>query len=341
MTFDPAPPNTARVPYERTSFVLAALALLAVLLLHLVPMLLAGFLAWALLRSTARRLRERKVSHARARALAGAILGTLAAVVATASIYLLWGFLKGRIGDLPAVLEKMGEALTSIREKAAASGLSIPLPAEGDSTEAVGGWLRGHGAGLRHAGSVGARGLAHALIGSVIGVLVFFHRGEGEPGPLATALVARARRFGDAFRSVAKAQIEISAVNTVLTALFLFAGLPLGGVHVPLRGTLVAVTFVCGLIPVAGNLVSNTIIVVVALGVSPLAAAAAVVFLLVIHKLEYLLNAKIVGARIGARAWETLLAIVVMEAAFGIPGLIVAPVVYAWVKGELVERGLV
>ncbi len=60
-----------------------------------------------------------------------------------------------------------------------------------------------------------------------------------------------------------------------------------------------------------------------------------------IHKLEYFLNAKIVGGRIGASAWETLLAILVMEAAFGIPGVVLAPVVYAWAKSELVRRGLV
>src|SRR5512140_2011210 len=337
MTEAKAPP----VPYERASYVLAALALLAVLLLHLVPALLAGFLAWALLRSMARRLRERKVSHARARALAAAFLGLVAAALATVTIVLLWGFLRGRVGDLPAVLEKMSEALARVKDTLGASGVSLPLPAEGGATEAVAGWLRGHAGGLRHAGSVGARGLAHALLGAVVGVLVFFDRPDGEAGPLAAALAQRARRFGDSFRSVAKAQIEISAVNTVLTAVFVFVALPLFGVHLPLPGTLVAITFVCGLIPVAGNLVSNTAIVLVALALSPWGAVASLGFLLVVHKLEYLLNAKIVGARIGARAWETLLAIIVMEAAFGIPGIVVAPVVYAWAKSELVARGMV
>ena len=67
------------VPYERASFVLAALALLAALLLHLVPALLAGFLAWALLQSMARRLRGGRVSHGLARALAAGLLGLVAA----------------------------------------------------------------------------------------------------------------------------------------------------------------------------------------------------------------------------------------------------------------------
>jgi predicted PurR-regulated permease PerM len=329
------------VPYERASFVLAALALLAALLFHLVPALLAGFLAWALLQSMARRLRGGRVSHGLARALAAGLLGLVAAGLVTLAIILLYGFVRGRIGDLPAVLERMGDTLARLRETLEGAGVSLPLPARGGSTEAVADWLREHAGELRHAGTVGARGLVHALLGAVVGVLVFFRAPSDAPGPLGAQLEERLRRFGKSFRSVAKAQIEISAVNTVLTALFVFAILPALGVRLPLTGTLVAITFLCGLIPVAGNLVSNTVIVLVSLGVAPWVAAVSLAFLVLVHKLEYLLNAKIVGGRIGASAWETLLAILVFEAAFGIPGVVLAPVVYAWTKAELVDHGLV
>jgi predicted PurR-regulated permease PerM len=70
-------------------------------------------------------------------------------------------------------------------------------------------------------------------------------------------------------------------------------------------------------------------------------ALASLVFLIVIHKLEYFLNAKIVGNRINARAWELLLAMLLMEAAFGLPGVVAAPVYYAYLKDELRARGLV
>lgn len=336
-----ASPFPRPVPYERASFVLGILALLAALLFHLVPALLAGFLAWALLQSMARRLRGERVSHGLARALAAGLLGLVAAGLVALVIVLLWGFVRGRIGDLPAVLERMGETLARLKETLETAGISLPLPAHGGSTEAVADWLREHAGALRHAGTVGARGLVHALLGAVVGVLVFFRAPSGAPGPLAEQLEERLHRFGGSFRSVAKAQIEISAVNTILTALFLFALLPIFGARLPLAGTLVAITFLCGLIPVAGNLVSNTVIVLVSLGVAPWVAAASLVFLVLVHKLEYLLNAKIVGGRIGASAWETLLAILVFEAAFGIPGVVLAPVVYAWAKSELSERGLV
>ena len=335
------PPAAPAAPYERASFVLAAVALLLVLVLHLVPALLAGFLAWVILRSMARRMRGERVSHGLARALAAGLLGLVAAGLVTLAIVLLWGFVRGRVGDLPAVLEKMGEALARLKDTLEAAGISTPLPAHGGSTEALAQWLRENAGALRHAGTVGARGLVHALLGAFAGVFVFFHVAGPARGPLAAALAARVENFADSFRTVAKAQIEISLVNTALTAVFLFAAEPLFGVRLPLPGTLVAITFLCGLVPVAGNLVSNTVIVLVSLGVSPWAGLAALAFLLVIHKLEYFLNAKIVGGRIGAAAWETLLAILVFEAAFGIPGVILAPVVYAWAKSELVARGLV
>jgi predicted PurR-regulated permease PerM len=61
----------------------------------------------------------------------------------------------------------------------------------------------------------------------------------------------------------------------------------------------------------------------------------------VIHKLEYFLNARLVGTQIEARAWELLLAMLLMEAMFGIAGLIAAPIYYAYVKDELMSAGWV
>ena len=60
-------------------------------------------------------------------------------------------------------------------------------------------------------------------------------------------------------------------------------------------------------------------------------------FLVALHKGEYFLNARIVGSRIDARSWELLLAILVMEAAFGLPGMAAAPIYYAYLKRELTE----
>ena len=90
-----------------------------------------------------------------------------------------------------------------------------------------------------------------------------------------------------------------------------------------------------------GNLISNSLIFVVGLSISVYVAIVALIFLVVIHKLEYFLNARIVGTRIQASAWELLLAMLVLEVAFGIAGLIAAPIYYAYIKSELSDAGLI
>jgi predicted PurR-regulated permease PerM len=151
----------------------------------------------------------------------------------------------------------------------------------------------------------------------------------------------RCARLAEAFHNIVFAQVKISALNTVLTAIFLLVVLPLLGVQLPLAKTLILVSFIAGLLPVIGNLISNTIITVVALSVSLGTGIAALAFLICIHKLEYFLNARIVGTQIRARAWELLVAMLVMEAAFGLAGVIAAPIFYAYLKSELEAAKLV
>jgi predicted PurR-regulated permease PerM len=83
------------------------------------------------------------------------------------------------------------------------------------------------------------------------------------------------------------------------------------------------------------------IIVIVSFSQSVNIVIGSLVFLVVIHKFEYFLNARIVGTQIRSKAWEILLAIMIMEAVFGIPGVIAAPIYYAYVKDELMTRELI
>ncbi|KJU87370.1 permease, partial [Candidatus Magnetobacterium bavaricum] len=123
-----------------------------------------------------------------------------------------------------------------------------------------------------------------------------------------------------------------SDINTVFAALYLTVVLPLFGINLNLIKTLITVTFFAGLLPVAGNLISNSVIIIVSLNHSFNVAVASLVFLVVIHKLEYFLNAKIIGNQIKSKAWEMLLAMIIMESAFGISGVIAAPIYYAYFK---------
>jgi predicted PurR-regulated permease PerM len=218
------------------------------------------------------------------------------------------------------------------------------VPADPDELkEAASAWLRDNAGQLRSIGGDVWLALVHVLIGMIIGGMVAVSRevGATERGPLVGAMTERVRLLGRAFRSVVFAQIRISALNTALTAFYLLAMVPWMEVKLPLTKTMIAVTFIAGLLPVIGNLISNTVIVVVSLSVSPLLAASSLLFLVIIHKLEYFVNARLMGNQIHARAWELLIAMVVMDAAFGVIGVVAAPIYYAYLKNELSEKGLI
>ena len=325
--------------FDIAAWVTAGLLLVLTLNLHLLPALLAGLLVYELVHVIAARITARTGGKI-------AAVGLLATLIVGLLVAMMFGiveFVRGDAGSLPRLLLKLAEIVEDSRNKLPAWILDyIPGDPEAMKAAAIE-WLRGHATELRLVGGDIGRVLVHLLIGMVIGAMVSLNEAEGTArhGPLAAALSERARRLGDAFRNVVFAQVRISALNTFFTAIYLLAVLPLAGVHLPYAKTLVAITFLAGLLPVVGNLISNTVIVVVSLSRSGSAALGSLAFLVVIHKLEYFLNARIVGERIRAKAWEILLAMLLMESAFGIAGLVAAPIYYAYLKDELAARKLV
>ncbi len=142
-------------------------------------------------------------------------------------------------------------------------------------------------------------------------------------------IIKRARTFYFSFKTVMGAQILISLINTIFTAIFLAI------ISLPLFGLVVITTFLCGLLPIIGNIFSNSIIVIIALTESPQKAIICLIYLVALHKLEYFLNSKIIGERIKNPAWMTLVALIIGDSIMGIPGMIIAPVVLYYVKTEM------
>jgi predicted PurR-regulated permease PerM len=182
-----------------------------------------------------------------------------------------------------------------------------------------------------------SRQLVFVVIAIVVAMSLFVRSKQRGSAPaqepnlftaLADEIRIRFQLFYESFERVMGAQITISSINTLLTAIFIAV---LGLKYYPL---LVGLTFLCGLLPIVGNLISNSVIVGVAFAGSARAAIAALVFLILLHKLEYFLNSKIIGSRIKNPMWLTLLALVVGERFMGIPGMILAPVVLDYVRVE-------
>lgn len=181
--------------------------------------------------------------------------------------------------------------------------------------------------------------IAMLIIGLVVALSLFINARwevEGEPGAVKDSLYStvvrelalRFQTFYASFAKVIGAQIIISLINTALTSGFLIWN------DFPYATVIIVLTFLLGLLPILGNLMSNTLIIAVGFTISPRMALFALIFLVVIHKLEYFLNSKIIGDRIRNPMWLTLIGLVLGEKLMGIPGMILAPVVLHYIKVE-------
>ena len=329
-------------PSRIAAWLLALPTMFLIVKFGLVGALLAGLLVYQLIDVLAP-LVERMVRGARARVIAVVVLAIFVVGLLTLAIVGVVTFINTDAGGQQALLARLMDIIDASRGQLPQWALPYLPEDMSELRQALKAWIDEHRAELSIAGAEAVQTAARLLIGMVLGAMIALYDEFTAPhlGPFGRELVGRVGRFSDSFRRVVFAQIKISLLNTTFTAIFLLVVLPLFGVHLPLAKTLVLITFVAGLLPVIGNLISNTVITIVALSVSLYVAVAALAYLIVIHKLEYFLNARIVGGEIRARAWELLLAMLTMEALFGMPGLIVAPIYYAYIKRELVDQGWV
>jgi predicted PurR-regulated permease PerM len=330
------------------SYLLMAAALLLVMWRGLLPGLLCVCLGFLLTRGLTQwfaRLPRR-----------GAPTGTpprLAQVAAAALVMLLpLGLLalglthsRGYIVDVPLqyreLLNYMARTVLELRQKLPPD-MAAHLP-EGaaEIQRVIASYLGAQAGALAMAGRAWLAGLLFAYVGLIIGALAAVRVPGREHRPLVQALAQRITLFGEAFRQIVAAQFWIAAFNTLLTALFLLFVMPYWGLHLPYTPMLITFTFVAGLVPIVGNLICNVVITIVGLSVSPLAAAACLGFLILIHKAEYVINAKVVGSRTQMGVWELLTVMFVAEAVFGPAGLVAAPLCYAYLKKELMAARLV
>jgi predicted PurR-regulated permease PerM len=293
-------------PLRRRAVVAAAIALLLVLWLGLFDGLfgaLAGYVLYALVQRSASR--DKPLRHRIAYAL------LVAALLGGGAIALVEGFhllINATTDGLPRLMQLLADTLDHVR---------------GTAPD----WIA-------------LRIVVHLLLGLVIGVAAHVSI-DRRPGTktLPALAIERWRQLALAFADVLAAQLRIAVVNAILTAIYLLAVLPAVGAHVPLGVTLVAFTFFASLLPIVGNLMSNTAIIIASLTVSLGTGVASFIFLIAVHKLEYFLNAHFVGSRVDMPIYALLASMLVLESAFGATGLIAAPVYCAWLTRELRVNG--
>jgi predicted PurR-regulated permease PerM len=316
-------PDKIMNPSARISYVIMAVLLVLIGWLHLGVLVLTAFFGYFALE---------KFSFGKSK-----ILGVALYIVVVAAIGCGLAYFSRQVRvQLPEIARKTIPAVVEYAEKQGVDlGFTDYASLKTVAVAEVQQSIANFGRYLRAA----AFQIAQLLIGLVVAVSLFLNvrwGSEDDPHTARDSLYAtvvrelsvRFQTFFSSFSRVIGAQIIISLINTALTAIFLvWNGYPNATV-------IVVLTFLCGLLPIIGNILSNTLIVGVSFTIAPRLALFALIFLVIIHKLEYFLNSKIIGDRIRNPMWLTLIGLVLGEKLMGIPGLILAPVVLHYIKVE-------
>jgi len=235
--------------------------------------------------------------------------------------------------ELPRIVAK---AVPAVVQYADNHGVNLPITDLDDLKDAAPDMVRQSLGTLGNFAKIATKEFVMLLAGVVIAIGIFVNCIPEAPADTnlyafyESMIHSRFRAFYQSFERVMGAQLIISLVNTVATAIYLCSSSMR-----PYAGLLIPLTFICGMLPIVGNLISNTLIVGIAFGlVSPGAALGALVFLVVVHKTEYFLNSKVIGARIRHPMWMTLIGLILGEYLMGIPGVILAPVILSFLKVE-------
>lgn len=331
-----------QIAIKTASYLIATALLFLTLHLHLVPALFAGMLVFVFIDKMSPLL-SRATKGRAAHLAASIIVATFAVTLVSIGAIALIGLLKNGGGSgLPQLWEHLANIIDD------ANDILPPwvverLPSSADDLRTlVGSWLHEHTAELQGLGKEVALSLVHVLVGGILGALIAVTRQcKPSDGALAIVLRERVATFEQSFEQVFVGQGKISCVNTFFTGIYLAVVLPLLGIHLPFVKTMLVITLIVCCLPVIGNLTSNTIIFVVSASVSFPAALSSLAFLVVLHKVEFFLSGRILGHQISAKTWELLLAMLVMETAFGLPGIACGPLFYAYMKAELRAAKLV
>ncbi len=200
------------------SYVLAAAALLLLLQAGLLAALYSGLLVCALVHLIAPALSSR-MSNQRARLISVAVLGSVIVLLLTMSVWMPLAFFLSDDGSYPVLLKKMADLLELSRHQIP-DWLAEYLP---DSAEALQqtltSWMREHAGQAKHIGEQTGRTIAHLIIGMVIGAMAALYDTTQLHHflPLASALHQRVVNLHLAFRQIVFAQVQIAAINALLT----------------------------------------------------------------------------------------------------------------------------
>jgi predicted PurR-regulated permease PerM len=335
---------------RRASYWIMAAAAAGVVWLDLGPALLSGLISYLLLSvvhralfswQLARSLRADAADRAAGRVVPmGSRLTTTAirlfvvalfVLLATALVWMLGFFVHLAMARLPTIL---ATSIPKVDKMVESYGLDLPFETLDELRRLLGLKLKENATQLTHVSGLVTRRFFQVFVMVFVAVNAYWSASAREEPPslhatLAAELRARVTLLLSGFEKIFGAQVVISFINMWATVVFLRT------MDFPYIRFLSMATFILGLLPLVGNLASNSLIVITALSLSPQTALVSLVYLVVVHKAEYFLNGKIIGTSIDTPMWQVLLGLLAGEALLGVPGLVLAPAMLHYVREEL------
>lgn len=329
---------------QPVSYILIAAFIMLCFQYHLIPMLIGGMVVFMIVKQLDKTLAPRVHTKLASKITLLTVIA-ITLLIASAMVLGIYQAIQfGSGSNLQNLLQKMFDVMQHVKQYLPEAVIAyLPEDVLALKTHLID-VMRHKGIALVSATGSSANALMHIIMGMILGAVIAFSFLKDDGGIPNTdfikAIMTRITRFYNVFQSVVVGQVKISGINTILTAIYLLVILPLCGVDLPYAGLMVVLTFILGLIPVAGNIITNVIIVSISLSVSPIVAIFSLIFLVVVHKLEYIVNAKIVGSQLKISIWEMIVLLVLMHIIFGVIGVVIAPVLYGYLKEELREVGM-
>lgn len=311
---------------RRLSYLLFVAIVISSTALQLGPLVLSGLFSYLILD-----LSHRRLSQAMRPFYAKLSASIIFVVAALALGWIFWEFLRQAMAALPRILTIALPRMADVLDR---YGVDLPFETLHEFREAFMATLKENAMAVTRVTGLLTRRFFHILAGIIVAILCFFSHPMPSHGAsyyesIRRDLNERMRTFLVSFELVFGAQLVMSGINTVMTTVYLLA------TGIPFRGFLVPATFVLGLLPVIGGVLSNTIIVGAALAVSPNLALISLLYLMTIHKIQYIMNGRMLGTSLESPMWLILIGIVVGELVMGVPGIILAPALLHYVRVEL------
>ncbi|CAD83547.1 probable transmembrane protein [Candidatus Blochmanniella floridana] len=318
------------------SYIIIGMGVIAIIPLGLFPCFFSGFLIYEIIISCSSFF-ERFIGHYYSRWLSITVIITTISLIIIIGIMSCTNFLIEDINKIN-ISSEINRIFSDLKKQVPYSFPKFLPNTTSELKDQVFSWIELNIILIKNMSHTILHGCITLILGLILGTIISFPKHTNkyiQNTYFITQLLQRIYNLSQAFHNIVFAQIQISSINTLLTSIMIFTILPLLNQSIPLAKTLIILTFILGLLPIIGNLISNIIITISALSVSLSIGLIMLLYLILIHKLEYFLNAEIIGNRINSNTWELILAMIFLESIFGIEGLIAAPIFYAYLKIEL------